>query len=69
MINSLKLKPLLGDARGRQACDKKAPAKALANFSNLMYELGDLIQEFDVSPLKVLTNGCVTADALVIRNN
>jgi len=69
MINSLKIKPLLDDARGRQACDKKALAKALANFSNLIYELGDLIQEFDVNPLKVLTNGCVAVDALVIRNN
>ena len=43
MINSLKIKPLLDGARGRQACDKKALAKALANFSNLIYELGDLM--------------------------
>jgi hypothetical protein len=69
MINSLKIKPLLDGARGRQACDKKALAKALANFSNLIYELGDLIQEFDVNPLKALTNGCVAVDALLIRNN
>jgi len=69
MTNSLKIMPLLDGARGRQACDKKALAKALANFSNLIYELGDLIQEFDVNPLKVLTNGCVAVDALVIRNN
>jgi len=67
MINSLKIKPLLDGARGGQACDKKVLATALANFSNLIYGLGDLIQEFDVNPLKVLTNGFVAVDALVIR--
>ena len=67
MINSLKIWPLLDGARGRQACDKKALAKALANFSNLVYELGGLIQEFDVNPLKALANGCVAVDALVIQ--
>ena len=69
MINSLKIWLLLDGARGRQACDKKAPGRALANFSNLVYELGGLIQEFDVNPLKALANGCVAVDALVIQKN
>jgi len=67
MINSLKIWPLLDGARGRQACDKKALARVLANFSNLVYELGGLIQEFDMNPLKALANGCVAVDALVIQ--
>jgi len=69
MINRLKIWPLLDGARGRQACDKKPLARALANFSNLVYELGGLIQEFDVNPLKALANGCVAVDALVIQKN
>jgi hypothetical protein len=35
----------------------------------LVYELGGLIQEFDVNPLKALANGCVAVDALVIQKN
>jgi acetate---CoA ligase (ADP-forming) len=67
MINQLKIKPLLEGARGTEICDKQALASALANFSSLVYDLGELIEEMDVNPIKVHKNGCVAVDAMIVH--
>ncbi len=67
MINRLKIKPLLEGIRGTEICDKHALASALANFSVLAYDLVELIEEMDVNPVKVRSNGCVAVDAMIIH--
>lgn len=67
MINQLKIKPLLEGARGTEICDKQALASALANFSLLVYDLGGLIEEMDVNPIKVNKTGCVAVDAMIVH--
>ena len=67
MINRLKIKPLLDGIRGTDICDKQALATALANFSQLAYDLGEFIEEMDVNPIKITAAGCVAVDAMVIH--
>lgn len=67
MINRLKIKPLLEGARGADICDKEALASALANFSLLVHDLGEFIEEMDVNPIIVSSGGCVGVDAMVIH--
>jgi acetate---CoA ligase (ADP-forming) len=69
MINQLKTKPLLEGVRGTEICDKQALASALANFSLLVYDLGGLITEMDVNPIKVHKNGCVAVDAMIVNQS
>jgi acetate---CoA ligase (ADP-forming) len=69
MINQLKTKSLLEGVRGTEICDKQALASALANFSLLVYDLGGLITEMDVNPIKVHKNGCVAVDAMIVNQS
>jgi acyl-CoA synthetase (NDP forming) len=67
MINCLKIKPLLDGIRGTDICDKKALATALANFSLLAHDLGEFIEEMDVNPIKVSSDGCVAVDVMIVH--
>ena len=67
MINQLKIKPLLEGIRGAQICDKQALAEAFANFSVLAYDLGEVIEEMDINPIKVSATGCVAVDVMIVH--
>jgi acyl-CoA synthetase (NDP forming) len=65
-IDALKMRRMLDGFRGSPACDVDAVATALTRLSVLAHDLGDLIEELDVNPVKVGANGCVAVDALVV---
>jgi acyl-CoA synthetase (NDP forming) len=66
LIDSLALRPLLDGKRGAPASDIGALASALATFSVMVADLGDLVQEIDINPMLALPNGCVALDALIV---
>jgi len=66
MISGLRISPLLDGMRGMQPADRGAIAEALARFSMVAADLGDLIDEMDVNPLIASAQGCMAVDALLI---
>ncbi|MGG5808591.1 acetate--CoA ligase family protein [Falsiroseomonas sp. CW058] len=68
MLSDLRLAPLLAGLRGAPAADRAALADAVARFSWLAADLGDLLAEVDVNPLAVLPagQGVRVLDALVV---
>lgn len=66
MIDSLRTRPLLDGVRGAAASDVEQVAATLANFSQLAYELSDVIAEIDVNPLIVNASGCIAVDGLIL---
>jgi len=69
LIQKLAIWPILKGIRGAPPYDIDALATALVNMGRLAAELGDLIREMDVNPLKLGHNSCIAVDALVITNN
>jgi len=69
LVVRLKTSPLLDGGRGRPAADRAALHAALARFSMLAADLGDLIDEMDVNPLLVSDHGCMAVDALLLGRN
>jgi len=72
LIRRLAVWPILQGLRGAPAYDIDALADALVNMGRLAHELGALISEMDVNPLKLShTPGatCIAVDALVITSN
>ena len=63
------MRKLLDGVRGGEACDVDALARALTRLSILAADLGDVIQEMDVNPVKVSARGCVAVDALTVPRN
>jgi hypothetical protein len=57
---------LLQGARGRSPADLEAVTLAAMGLAALASDLGDLIAEVDVNPLRALPNRAVVVDALVI---
>ena len=66
MVDGLAMRPLLDGIRGQVPCDVDAVVHALSRLSVLAEDLGDLIEEMDVNPVKINASGCVAVDALVI---
>ena len=66
LIDRLKLRPLLDGVRGGPPADIDALATALAAFSVLAHELGEVIAEIDVNPVIAGPHGCLAVDALVV---
>jgi hypothetical protein len=66
LIDSLSLRPLLDGKRGAPAADLEALCDALARFSVMAADLGDLLQEADVNPVSAGAAGCLALDALVV---
>jgi len=65
MIDSLVCRPLLDGFRGSPTCNVNHLALTLSRVSRLAADLGDVITEMDVNPLKVGPHGCIAVDALV----
>jgi acyl-CoA synthetase (NDP forming) len=65
-VSRLRFAEVLAGARGSQPCDTAAIAAAIAAFSMLIGELGDLLEAFDVNPLICGPSGVLAVDALAI---
>ncbi|MFO1059528.1 MAG: acetate--CoA ligase family protein [Dongiaceae bacterium] len=66
LIDRLALRPLLDGKRGAAPADIEALATALARFSVMVADLGDLLAEVDLNPLVATPEGPVALDALVV---
>ncbi len=66
LIDSLALRPLLDGKRGRPPADIAALAAALARFSVMVADLGDLVSEVDANPVLAGPKGPAVLDALVV---
>jgi acetate---CoA ligase (ADP-forming) len=65
-VDSLALRPLLDGKRGAAPSDVAALAAALARFSVMVADLGELAQEIDINPMLAGPKGCVALDALIV---
>ncbi len=66
LINRLPISRLLEGVRGEPASDKASLAAALACFSSICVDLGQIIVEADVNPVIVSAGGAVAVDALLV---
>jgi acyl-CoA synthetase (NDP forming) len=66
LIDGLALRPLLDGKRGAPPSDIAVLASALARFSVMVADLGDLVQEIDINPMLAGPQGCVALDALIV---
>jgi acyl-CoA synthetase (NDP forming) len=67
LLDKLAGRRLLDGVRGRPAADVDAVVEAIVAVSQLAQELGDDIDALDVNPLIASAEGCVAADALLVR--
>jgi acyl-CoA synthetase (NDP forming) len=65
-VDRLKLAKLLAGVRGAKPAHRPSLALAIAKFSVMLAELGDLIAEADVNPLIAGPSGCIAVDALIV---
>jgi acetate---CoA ligase (ADP-forming) len=66
LIDGLALRPLLDGKRGAPPSDIAALSAALARFSVMVGDLGELVQEIDINPMLAGSKGCVALDALIV---
>jgi succinyl-CoA synthetase beta subunit len=62
----LKMRPVLDGQRGMPAYDVAAFCDVAAQFSAMVHLLRDDVQEIDINPLIVTTDGCIAVDALIV---
>ena len=65
-LDRLKMRKLLDGMRGAPAVDVPAFCEAAAVLSVMALEFADLLTEVDINPIKVLEQGCMGLDALII---
>jgi len=65
-LDSLRGSSLFRGARGRPPADIEAAVQAALGLSALAEDLGEEIAELDINPLRVLADGAVVVDALII---
>ena len=66
LLNGLKLRRLLDDRRDSGPLDRSAFCEMAARFSVLIDQLGDRIEESDINPIIIHSDGCVAVDALIV---
>jgi len=66
MISGLRVAGILAGVRGRAATDVDAAVSALVSFSNLVADLGEYLDAFDVNPLICSPSGVLAVDALAV---
>lgn len=66
VLGGLRVSRLLDGVRGRPALDRGAAVDAVVGLSRLAADLGDLLAEMDVNPLRVLPQGVIALDVLVV---
>ena len=62
----LKARTILEGARGHPAVDDEAFTDMLLRFSTLVHDLGDLLAEVDINPLRLDGQRCVAVDAPMV---
>ena len=67
-LHRLKMRKLLDAGRGRPAVDISSFCKAAAIVSVLALEFKDQIKEIDINPFKLLAQGCIGLDVLVVMH-
>jgi hypothetical protein len=67
MIGELRGVALLRGARGRQAADLDALARAISRLSLFAAAHGDAIESVEMNPLRALPEGCLALDALIVK--
>ncbi|MCH7696189.1 MAG: acetate--CoA ligase family protein [Proteobacteria bacterium] len=67
-LDRLKMRKLLDGIRGKPGVDITAYCKAAVNLSVLAVEFKEQIKEVDINPIKVLEQGCMGLDALIVMN-
>jgi acetate---CoA ligase (ADP-forming) len=65
-IERLQMRPLLDGRRGKPPYDVAGFCEVAARFSAMVHALGHDLQEVDVNPLLLSSDGCIAVDALVI---
>ena len=65
-LDRLKMRKLLDGVRGAPAVDVAAYCEAAANLSVIAVDFEEQVKEVDINPIKVLEQGCMGLDALVI---
>lgn len=68
LLAHLKLRPLLDGHRGTAPVALDRFCEAVAQFSLIAANLGDVITEIDMNPVIVSSEGCIAVDALVVGN-
>ena len=66
-LDRLKMRKLLDGARGVPPVDVPAFCETAAVLSVIAVEFAGLVKEVDINPVKVMEQGCLGLDALVIR--
>jgi acyl-CoA synthetase (NDP forming) len=66
LIDSLRLRPLLDGQRGRAPAALDAFCAAAARLSAMASSLAEVIEEIDLNPVIVSSDGCIAVDALVV---
>jgi len=65
-MEKLKFQKIVSGYRGSKALDIESFCYCAEKFSNMIYEMGDAISEFDINPLILSASGCVAVDALAV---
>jgi acyl-CoA synthetase (NDP forming) len=66
LVDGLSIRRVLEGVRGAPAADVDAVIEAVTRLSELVVDLGDLIEALDVNPLVAGPTGCIAADALIL---
>lgn len=66
LVDSLRIRPLLGGWRGTPAVDIAALIQVIVGFSGLAAELGDVLDAVEANPVIVTADGAVAVDTLVL---
>ena len=64
-IDTLRLRPLLDEQRGRPAAAIDSFCEVAALFSVVVADFGDVLNEIDLNPVIVHASACVAVDAFV----
>jgi acetate---CoA ligase (ADP-forming) len=67
-LDKLKTRKILDGVRGKSAVDIRAYCQAAAIVSVIALVFKDEIEELDINPMLLKTQGCVGLDALLIKN-
>jgi acyl-CoA synthetase (NDP forming) len=68
LVDSLRLRRLLNGERGQTPAALDAFCDVAAQFSAIVAELGDVLEEVDLNPVIVNSKSCIAVDALVVGN-
>lgn len=66
MVERLKAAPLLYGFRGSEPVDVGALKEMVIRFSNLVLDLGDIVESIDLNPVMCTASKCVVADARIM---